>query len=80
MYEMGVQIPSPKGAILRAKRGRPRTCRYMSGGRYTQSHSAGGSTGTDAAWNVLNGAHIGDTWRIRLDRLRVAAIYGLMSN
>jgi len=46
----------------------------MSGGRYTQSHSAGGSTGTDAAWNVLNGAHIGATWPIRLSRPHATAM------
>ena len=43
------QIPTREGAILshlRAKRGRPRTFPDMSCGRYTQSDSAGGSTGT----------------------------------
>jgi len=50
-------------AILRAKRNLPRTCPDMSGGRYTQSDSAGGSTGTvhmpigwtrwDAHWRHL---------------------------
>jgi len=40
----GVQIPRCEGAILRVKG--PRTCPDMSGGGYTQSDSAGGSTGT----------------------------------
>jgi len=39
----------------------------MSGGRYTQSDSAGGSTGGDADWGVLDGVHIRATWRIRLN-------------
>jgi len=41
----GARIPTHDGAILRAKRRRLRTCPDMSDGRYTQSDSAGGSTG-----------------------------------
>jgi len=41
----GVQIPTLEVAILRAKRGWHRTCPNTSSGRYTQSNSAGGSTG-----------------------------------
>jgi len=37
-----VQILTREGTILRVKRGRPRTCADMSGGRCTQSDSAGG--------------------------------------
>ena len=43
---MRVQIPMGEGAILRATIGQPRTCSDMSGGRYTQSDSAGGRTDT----------------------------------
>ena len=43
---------------------------------YTQSDSAGGSTGT--VWmpigGVLDGVHSGATWRIRLNRLCAAAM------
>ena len=39
----GLQILTREGAILRAKRG---PAQDMSGGRYTQSDSAGGRTGT----------------------------------
>ena len=35
-----------EGEIFEAKMVRPRTCPDMSGGRYTQSDSAGGRTGT----------------------------------
>jgi len=41
-----VQIPIQEGAILRAKKGRPRACPDMSGGRFTKCDSAGSSTGT----------------------------------
>jgi len=37
--------PPCKETILRVKRGRPGTFLDMSGGQYTQSDSAGGSTG-----------------------------------
>jgi len=40
--------PTREWVILRANRGRFRSCQDMSGGRYIQSNSAGGSTGT--AW------------------------------
>jgi len=40
----GVQMPTCEGTILRVKRGMCRTCRDMSGSRYTQSDSAGGNT------------------------------------
>jgi len=40
----GVHIPTREGAVLMAKRGRPRTCQDMSDGRYTQRDSVGGST------------------------------------
>ena len=42
----GVQVPARKGEILRGGSGRPITCSDVSGGRYSQSDSAGGSTGT----------------------------------
>jgi len=42
----GVQIAAYEGAILMAKRDRPGTCLGMSVGRYTQSYSVGGITGT----------------------------------
>jgi len=57
----GVQIPTHEGAILRGS-GRPRTCSDMSGGRYIQSDSAGGSTGTVRMLSrvyAIGGAH----WR-----------------
>jgi len=46
MYLMGMQSPTREGAIVRAKGGRRETWPDMSGGRYTQSDSAGGRTGT----------------------------------
>jgi len=45
MDYMASKSPYVKGAILRAKRGRPGTCLGMSGGRYTQNNSVGGRTG-----------------------------------
>ena len=41
----GVQILTRLGAILRVKRGLPRTCADLSGSQYTQKSSVGGSTG-----------------------------------
>jgi len=46
--------PMHEGAILRAKRGQPRTCPDMSVGRYTQSNSAEGRT---VAVRVLIGVY-----------------------
>jgi len=52
--DRGSRSPHMKGAVLRAKRGRHRTCLDMSIGRYTRSDPAGGSTGTGADWDVLD--------------------------
>jgi len=30
--------------------------------------------GADANWGVLDGVHVGATWRMQLNRLRVAAL------
>jgi len=54
-----------------------KTCPAMSSGRYTQSNSAGGSTGTvRMPIGVYQmGVHkIGATWQARLNRLCVAAM------
>ena len=48
-----IRSPQMK-AILKAKRGRPRTCPDISGGWYAESDSAGGSTGM-AQMPVLDG-------------------------
>ena len=48
-----------EGAILRTKRGRPRTCPDVTGGQYTQSESAGGSTGT--VWMPIGAYQTGVT-------------------
>jgi len=54
-------------AILRLKSGRSMTCPDMSGGRYTQSDSEGGRTGTVRipVGEYKLGVHVGDTQRIR---------------
>jgi len=48
----------------------------VSGGRYTQSDSVGGSTDTDADadWDVLGGVRIGAIWRIQMSRPCAAAM------
>jgi len=40
------QIPTSIRPVVGVKMGQPRTCLDISSGRYTQSDSAGGSTGT----------------------------------
>jgi len=40
-----IEIPASEGSILTVTRGRPRTCPDMADRWYTQSDSAGGSTG-----------------------------------
>jgi len=44
-FRCGFRSHMREWAILMAKRGRPRTCPGMSGGRYTQSDSAGRGSG-----------------------------------
>jgi len=47
----------------------------MSGGQYTQAtHQGQHRYGANADWGVLDGAHIGATWRMRLSRPCPAAI------
>jgi len=68
-------IPSPDPHV-KEQSGRPRTCPDMSGGRYTQSDSAGGRTSTVRMpiLTALDGVHIGTTWRMRLNHPHAAAI------
>jgi len=60
---MEVQILIGEGAILRVKRGQPRTCPDMSGGPYTPKKLSRGQHGygADADWSVLDWSHIGAT-------------------
>jgi len=46
LLDVGVQLPTREWGSFKGKRARSRSCQDMSGGRYTQSDSAGGSTGT----------------------------------
>jgi len=52
----GVEILIREGSILRAKRGRPRTCQFMSDGRYSKGLSRRQHRyDADADWGVLDG-------------------------
>ena len=74
----GVQILTREWSILRAKRGWPRTCPDMCGGRYrgllTAIQQRQHRYGADADRGVIDGVHIGATWRIPLDCLCAAAM------
>jgi len=64
--------PYVKGQFLRQKSGRPGNARRSI---HTKRLSRGQNWhGVDADWGVLDGVHIGATWRIRLNRPRAAAM------
>jgi len=72
-----VQIPVREVAILRVKRAgqnMSRTCRGMSGGRYTQSDSAGGRTGTVRMPIGCTG--LGAHWRHLANAIKLSACGG----
>jgi len=75
---MEVQISTRKGAILRAKEGRPSPGHawICSAVDILKRDSAGGSTGT--VWMPIRvywmGVYVGLTWRIRFNRPYAAAV------